>query len=41
MDAEGEGEGEDDIPSQLPKWVKFTAGNDEFYPAEFNGVVYD
>jgi len=37
-DAEGEDE---DIPSKLPKWVKFTPGDDEFYPAEFNSVVYD
>lgn len=34
-------EGEEDIPTQLPKWVKFIACDDEFYPAEFNGVVYD
>ena len=36
------GEGEDeDIPTQLPKWVKFVPCDDDFYPAEFNGVVYD
>jgi len=38
---EEDGEGEDDIPTNLPNWVKFTAGDDDFYPAEFNGVVYD
>jgi len=27
--------------SLLPKWVKFVASNDEFYPAEFDGVIYD
>lgn len=37
---EAEGE-EDDIPTLLPKWVKFTSCEDDFYPAEFNGVVYD
>ena len=36
-----EAEGEDDIPTMLPKWVKFPPWEDEFYPAEFNGVVYD
>lgn len=36
-----EAEGEDDIPSMLPKWVKFPPCEDDFYPAEFNGVVYD
>jgi len=25
----------------LPKWVKFPPCEDDFYPAEFNGVVYD
>lgn len=29
------------MPSQLPKWVKFVPCDDEFYPAEFNSVVYD
>lgn len=38
---EGEGESDEEIPSQLPKWVKFPPCEDEFYPAEFNGVVYD
>jgi serine/threonine protein kinase len=39
-DEEAEGE-DDDIPSLLPKNVKFPQGDDDFYPAEFNGVVYD
>lgn len=41
-DKEDDGEGEDDdIPTLLPKWVRFSPGDDDFYPAEFNGVVYD
>lgn len=40
QEEEAEGE-EDDIPTQLPKWVRFSTTEDEFYPAEFNGVVYD
>lgn len=42
MLGEVEGEGDDDeIPSKLPSWVKFPTCEDEFYPAEFNKVVYD
>ena len=27
--------------SLLPKWIKFVQSNDEFYPAEFDKVIYD
>ena len=27
--------------SLLPKWIKFMPSNDEFYPAEFDSVIYD
>jgi len=27
--------------SVLPKWVKFPTSSDEFYPAEFDSVIYD
>lgn len=27
--------------SILPKWIKFMPSNDEFYPAEFDKVIYD
>lgn len=27
--------------SVLPRWIKFPLSNDEFYPAEFDGVIYD
>ena len=27
--------------SVLPHWVKFPVANDEFYPAEFDKVIYD
>jgi hypothetical protein len=27
--------------SVLPRWIKFPISNDEFYPAEFDGVIYD
>ncbi len=27
--------------SVLPKWIKFMPSNDEFYPAEFDSVIYD
>lgn len=27
--------------SLLPKWIKFQPSNDEFYPAEFESVIYD
>jgi hypothetical protein len=27
--------------SVLPKWIKFPISNDEFYPAEFDSVIYD
>ena len=27
--------------SVLPRWVKFPLSNDEFYPAEFDGIIYD
>ena len=27
--------------SVLPRWVKFPLSNDEFYPAEFDSVIYD
>ena len=27
--------------SVLPKWIKFLPSNDEFYPAEFDNVIYD
>jgi hypothetical protein len=27
--------------SVLPKWIKFMTSNDEFYPAEFDSVIYD
>lgn len=27
--------------SVLPKWIKFLPSNDEFYPAEFDSVIYD
>ena len=25
----------------LPRWIKFMPSNDEFYPAEFDSVIYD
>lgn len=27
--------------SVLPHWIKFMPSNDEFYPAEFDSVIYD
>ena len=27
--------------SVLPRWIKFPISNDEFYPAEFDNVIYD
>lgn len=27
--------------SVLPPWIKFQPSNDEFYPAEFDKVIYD
>jgi hypothetical protein len=27
--------------SILPKWIKFMPSGDEFYPAEFDKVIYD
>ena len=27
--------------SVLPKWIKFMPSNDEFYPAEFDNIIYD
>jgi hypothetical protein len=27
--------------SVLPKWIKFPISNDDFYPAEFDSVIYD
>ena len=27
--------------SVLPKWIRFQPSNDEFYPAEFDNVIYD
>lgn len=27
--------------SILPKWIKFMPSNDEFYPAEFDKIIYD
>lgn len=27
--------------SVLPRWIKFMPSNDEFYPAEFDNVIYD
>ena len=27
--------------SVLPRWIKFMPSNDEFYPAEFDSVIYD
>ncbi len=27
--------------SVLPKWIKFPISYDEFYPAEFDNVIYD
>lgn len=27
--------------SLLPKYIKFMPSNDEFYPAEFDSVIYD
>ena len=27
--------------SILPKWIKFMPSSDEFYPAEFDKVIYD
>lgn len=27
--------------SVLPAWIKFMPSNDEFYPAEFDKVIYD
>lgn len=27
--------------SVLPKWIKFAPTTDEFYPAEFDNVIYD
>lgn len=35
---ESEDEGSSSV---LPHWVKFPAANDEFYPAEFDKVIYD
>lgn len=32
---------EEEPSSLLPKWVKFFPSNDEFYPAEFDKVIYD
>ena len=40
-DHESDAASDESIPTQLPKWVKFTPCEDEFYPAEFNGIVYD
>jgi hypothetical protein len=40
-DVESEGDSDESVPSQLPKWVKFVPCENEFYPAEFNGIVYD
>ena len=40
-DKESDAESDESIPTQLPKWVKFVPCEDEFYPAEFNGIVYD
>lgn len=40
-DKESEADSDESIPTQLPKWVKFVPCENEFYPAEFNGVVYD
>jgi hypothetical protein len=41
VEEESEAESDESIPTNLPKWVKFVPCEDEFYPAEFNGVVYD
>jgi len=38
---ESEVDSDESIPTQLPKWVKFMPCEDEFYPAEYSGVVYD
>jgi len=27
--------------SVLPAWIKFMPSNDDFYPAEFDNVIYD
>jgi hypothetical protein len=27
--------------SVLPRWIKFPISNDDFYPAEFDSVIYD
>ena len=27
--------------SVLPAWIKFMPSNDEFYPAEFDKIIYD
>ena len=27
--------------SVLPRWINFMPSNDEFYPAEFDNVIYD
>jgi len=27
--------------SVLPKWIRFKPSNDEFYPAEFDNIIYD
>jgi len=41
IDDQSEADSDESIPTNLPKWVKFVSGEDEFYPAEFNGIVYD
>lgn len=44
IDQEEQIEDEDDDgrkASVLPKWIKFLPSNDEFYPAEFDSVIYD
>jgi hypothetical protein len=38
-DEEGDEDGRK--ASVLPKWIKFMPSNDEFYPAEFDSVIYD
>ena len=41
LEQESEPDSDESIPTNLPKWVKFVPWEDEFYPAEFNGIVYD
>ena len=41
IDMEAEEEEDGRKASVLPRWIKFPQSNDEFYPAEFDSVIYD